>query len=213
MESRTPFVKEVAKTIKERHGNESGSFIFGISGKWGEGKTRFLDELKEILEKDNSPFRVVDINPWKFSVDRISFLRNFLRTLYGKCDSENEDDLKQLDVDTSKNAIDWGRFVKFVVSLAVICLAFTYAPLFNFVVGLPTQWQFFLTVLFLPIVLAAVQSVVTVQKTDHAIVTLDKFDDLLGEILKRFQEAKKKIVVFVDDLCKGSDTYDTPLGL
>ncbi|HHT9138103.1 MAG TPA: KAP family P-loop NTPase fold protein, partial [Candidatus Wunengus sp. YC60] len=200
MDSRTPFVKEVAKVITERHGNESDSFIFGISGKWGEGKTRFLDELRKNLEKDSSSFRVVDINPWKFSVDRISFLRNFLRTLNGECDSSDRDNLKQLDVDTSENAIDWGRFAKFVGLFAVICLAFTYAPLFNFVVSLPAQWQFFLTVLLLPVILAAIQSVVTVQRTDHAIVTLDKFDDLLKKILKNFEVAGKKIVVFVDDL-------------
>ncbi|MBI2639547.1 MAG: hypothetical protein HYW90_01495 [Candidatus Sungbacteria bacterium] len=200
MDSRIPFVKEVAKVIIERHEKEGGSFIFGISGKWGEGKTTFLDELKKVLEKDNSSFKVVDINPWKFSVDRISFLRNFLRTLHGKCDLGGDDDLKQLDVDTSKNAIDWGRFLKFVVLFGVICWAFTYAPLFNFIIGLPAQWQFFLTVLLLPIVLAAVQGVVTVQKTDHAIVTLDKFDDLLKKILKNFEMAGKKIIVFVDDL-------------
>lgn len=200
MNSRTPFVKEVAKTITERHGNESGSFIFGISGKWGEGKTRFLDDLRAILEKDDSPFRVVDINPWKYSVDRISFLRNFLRTLYKKCDPENESDLKQLDVDTSENAINWRQFVKFVGLLAAACLAFTYAPLFNFVINLPPQIQFFFTVLLLPIVLAAVQGVITVQKTDHAIVTLDKFDDLLETILKQLKISMKKIVVFVDDL-------------
>jgi len=200
MNSRTPFVKEVAKTITERHGKESGSFIFGISGKWGEGKTSFLDELREALEKGNSPFRVVDINPWKFSVDRISFLRNFLRTLCKKCDPENESNLKQLDVDISANTIDWGRFVNFVLLLGVICGIFTYAPLFDFVINLSTQVKFFLTVLFIPIVLAAVQSVVTVQKTDHAIVTLDKFDDLLEGILEKVKENEYKIIVFVDDL-------------
>ena len=200
MDSRTPFVKEIAKTITERHGNESGSFIFGISGKWGEGKTRFLDDLRIALEKDVSPFRVVDINPWKFSVDRISFLRNFLRTLYEKCDAGNKDELRQLDVDSSENTIHWGNFVQFVVLFAVVCLAFTYAPLFNFVIGLPVQWQFFFTILLLPVVLAAVQGVVTVQKTDHAIVTLDKFDDLLEKILAQFRVNGKKVVVFVDDL-------------
>lgn len=199
-DSRAPFVKEIAKTITERHGNESGSFIFGISGKWGEGKTHFLDELRKTLEKESSPFKVVDVNPWKFSVDRISFLRNFLRTLYKKCDPANESELKQLDVDTSENAINWGQLVKFALMLGAICWAFTYAPLFNFVINLPTQVKFFLTVLFIPIVLAAVQSVVTVQKTDHAITTLDKFDNLLEGILERVKENEHKIVVFVDDL-------------
>ncbi|MDP3696409.1 MAG: P-loop NTPase fold protein [Candidatus Taylorbacteria bacterium] len=199
-DSRTPFVKEVAKTITERHGNESGSFIFGISGKWGEGKTRFLDELRKTLETGGSSFIVVDINPWKFSVDRISFLRNFLRTLYKKCDSENENGLRELDVDTSVNSIDWELFVKFVLPFGIACWVFTYAPLFNFIITLPKQMQFFLTVLFIPILLAAVQSVVTVQKTDHAITTLDKFDDLLERILGKIKFNDNKIVVFVDDL-------------
>jgi pantothenate kinase-related protein Tda10 len=45
MDSRLPFVKEVAKTIIKRHGEEGESFIFGISGKWGEGKTREVHPL------------------------------------------------------------------------------------------------------------------------------------------------------------------------
>ena len=54
--------------------------------------------------------------------------------------------------------------------------------------------------LLIPTALAIVQSVAVVQKTDHAIVTLDKFDDLLKEILEYYKNAGKKIAVFVDDL-------------
>lgn len=199
-DSRTPFVKEVAKTMTERHGNESGSFIFGISGKWGEGKTRFLDELRKTLETGDSSFIVVDINPWKYSVDRISFLRNFLRELNKKCASKSETDLRELDVDTSANSINWGRFVAFVLPLGIVCGIFAYAPQFKINITLNKELQFFLTVLFIPILLAAVQSIVTVQKTDHAITTLDKFDDLLDKILRIIRSNDKKIIVFVDDL-------------
>lgn len=200
MDSRTPFVKEVAKTIIERHGKENESFIFGISGKWGEGKTFFLNDLRKTLRDKDASFEIFDINPWKFSMDRISFLRNFLRTLYAKCDPSHENELRQLDVDTSTNDIHWGRFAVYVAVFTGICLVFTYTPLFNFVTSLSPQWKFLLLIVIMPIVLAAVQSATVVQRTDHAIVTLDKFDDLLQDILNKLRTQKKKIVIFVDDL-------------
>ena len=200
MDSRTPFVAEVAKTIVENHGKGSDSFIFGISGKWGEGKTRFLNDLRKKLKDDDSSFEIFDINPWKFSVDRISFLRNFLRTLYAKGDPGKEKELKELDVDTSESAIHWPRFACFFIVIVAICWAFTWGPLFAFVTGLSASWKFGLLVVIIPIFLAIVQGVTTVQKSNHAIVTMDRFDDLLGDILDQLRFKKKKVVIFVDDL-------------
>lgn len=200
MDSRSPFVKEVAKTITERHGKESGSFIFGISGKWGEGKTTFLDELKQNLEGKDSPFKVVDVNPWKFSVDRISFLRNFLRVLYESAGLNSKAALRDLDVDTSKSDIDWARFILFIINIAIVCFLFTQEPFFTFFTTLPSQWQFFFAVIIIPIFLALVQSVTVVEKTDHATATLDRFGDLFEDVLAKFKDAGKEPVVFVDDL-------------
>lgn len=200
MDSRTPFVEEVAKTIADRHGKETGSFIFGISGKWGEGKTSFLDELRTKLEADGSTLKVIDVNPWKFSVDRISFLRNFLRVLYEEAGLSGTSALRELDVDTSKSEIDWKRFSLFVFDIAIFCFLFTMEPFSTFFLALSPQWQFFFVVLLVPIFLALVQSVTVTEKTDRATSTLDKFNDLFGDVLKRFKEKDKELVVFVDDL-------------
>ena len=78
MKSIEKFAQEVANTIRKEHSNnDEGSFIFGISGKWGEGKTYFLGQLADQL----TDFEIIRINPWKFAGDRISFLRDFLRQL------------------------------------------------------------------------------------------------------------------------------------
>ena len=72
------FIVQVFNVINANHNKDpKESFIFGISGKWGEGKTRFL-ELLEIKLYDNG-YLVVWINPWKFSSDKIAFLRYFLK--------------------------------------------------------------------------------------------------------------------------------------
>lgn len=205
MDIRAPFVEEIAKTITDHHEKELGSFIFGISGKWGEGKTHFLEALRKKLEvadskADDSSFIVVDINPWKFSVDRMSFLRNFIRTLDKKCGSENQDILRQLDVDQSENEIRWRRSLTILAVFVLIGSLFFFKPFYDLVKGFPSPAKVFFTVAILPIVIAAVQSVVTVRRTDHAIATLDKFDDLLEKILQSFKAQRKKIIVFVDDL-------------
>src|SRR5258708_23989485 len=121
MDSRKYFVKQVADTIQKNHSKDkNGSFIFGISGKWGEGKTHFLDELQKELEEtenDSGKFKVFTINPWKFASDsdNTSFLRNFLKTLskgLGESCSV-ESDLKGLDFDTSETMVKWDGFIWF----------------------------------------------------------------------------------------------------
>ena len=47
IKSREKFVDQVANTIRSNHGKNNESFIFGISGKWGEGKTEFLNSLEK----------------------------------------------------------------------------------------------------------------------------------------------------------------------
>ena len=138
-DSRTPFIKEVARTILEHHGKESESFIFGISGKWGEGKTHFLNGLRDYLKEVDPSFEVFDINPWKFSTDRISFLRNFLITLYKKAYLDYESKLRVLDVDTSESDVHWGHLVKFTALLALGCLVFGYTLLFGYILSLMVE--------------------------------------------------------------------------
>ena len=81
MESRKCFVEQVASTILENHAKTDDSLIFGISGKWGEGKTYFLNDLSIEIKKHDPSFENLWINPWKFASDKISFLRAFLAEL------------------------------------------------------------------------------------------------------------------------------------
>lgn len=205
MDSRIPFVKQVAKTIIENHAKYEESFIFGISGKWGEGKTRFLGDLNKELQQEDGSFEIFDINPWKFSTDKISFLRNFLKIFSKKIVTWTEDDLKSLDFDTSKTDILWGRFIWLILSLFIIGGIYVYlggttpqfiAKLNSFI----SQWKLLITILLAPFLLAIIGEIVVVQKSDRAVSTLDKFDDLLNTLLKRLSDENKKIIVFVDDL-------------
>src|SRR5258708_328778 len=209
MDSRKYFVKQVADTIQKNHSKDkNGSFIFGISGKWGEGKTHFLDELQKELEEtenDSGKFKVFTINPWKFASDsdNTSFLRNFLKTLskgLGESCSV-ESDLKGLDFDTSETMVKWEGFNWFIIDL-LIWGKFFYSlnnlssEFHTFVVG----WKPIITLVLIPIFLAIIGKFFTIQRSNHAISTIDQFDDLLIKIIEAFSEEKKKIVVFVDDL-------------
>jgi len=59
-----PFAKRVASVIKRMDVKES--VVFGIYGKWGSGKTTFLNFLTHYLNTDNSVI-IVRFNPWWFS--------------------------------------------------------------------------------------------------------------------------------------------------
>lgn len=84
MKSRDKFIKQVSSNIRRNHGKEeNSSFIFGISGKWGEGKTTFLKDLQKDLNQNNE-FRIIWISPWKYGNDKIALLRNFLKEIKPK---------------------------------------------------------------------------------------------------------------------------------
>ena len=79
MKSRTQFIIQVKKKIVGEHSRgDKASFIFGLSGKWGEGKTKFLEELAIKLKRSGFE-KPIWVSPWKYGDDRISFLRNFLK--------------------------------------------------------------------------------------------------------------------------------------
>ena len=210
MESTQYFVKQVANNINKNHAKDrDGSFIFGISGKWGAGKTRFLKELtKELEDKEDdvgNKFKIVTINPWKFASDNdnISFLRNFLKTLFFGLENKSkvEEDLKSLDFDTSETTINWGAFLVFIIVLCIL------GNFFHTLDSTRTQFHLFLldwksviTLILIPIFLTIIGNLFTVQKSNHSVSTIDDFDAILNKIVDTFLEEKKKVVIFVDDL-------------
>ncbi len=69
---RFPLAKKVAEMISDFSGKES--FVIGIEGKWGAGKTSFINLVLTQLDPDNIVY--FTFNPWNFS-DESSLLRDF----------------------------------------------------------------------------------------------------------------------------------------
>ena len=61
--SRGPLVELCAKTLSSTIRN-GRSFVIGLSGPWGSGKTSFLNLLDERLRSDKRPPTIVKFNPW-----------------------------------------------------------------------------------------------------------------------------------------------------
>ena len=59
-----PFAQRIANVIKNMEVKES--VVFGVYGKWGSGKTTFLNFLTYYL-KDDESITIVKFNPWWFS--------------------------------------------------------------------------------------------------------------------------------------------------
>jgi len=74
---REKFIKDLYKEIKSLPFDHS--FVFGLYGSWGEGKTSILNLLKRKLVGDEN-LLVLDFNPWYFK-DEESILRGFYNQL------------------------------------------------------------------------------------------------------------------------------------
>lgn len=203
IKSREKFVDQVANTIRSNHGKNNESFIFGISGKWGEGKTEFLNSLEKKL---NLKFEIVNINPWKFATDKISFLRYFVTNLPSSkinllkrirvfINRENTRD--KIYYDFSENVIHGGWFLFILLTIIwIFVMQIGYSGFLEFSTDSNFKWIF--AILLLPIILSLVGKMVSSQKGSKSIETLDKFDKYLDDKLNNYNG--KDILVFVDDL-------------
>ena len=61
----TIYADSISSNIKDVVGNKR-SFVFGIEGSWGSGKTSFINMVKARL-KNHKEIRIVDFNPWMSS--------------------------------------------------------------------------------------------------------------------------------------------------
>lgn len=69
---RYPLATRIAAMISAFAGKES--FVIGVEGKWGSGKTSFINLILSQLDKNNIVY--FTFNPWNFS-DEPSLLRDF----------------------------------------------------------------------------------------------------------------------------------------
>jgi hypothetical protein len=202
--SREKFVDEVVRSIATSDEKE-GAFIFGISGKWGEGKTYFLDSLKDELEKSNiSSMKVVQLNPWKFAHADNSIFRELLRQiteLHSNWFKRNilKHKLQVLYHDVSKKKINWrATLIATCVFLAAGILYKYPLPFLLSTKTLVSQNKTLFTLLLIPVLLGVANSITTSQSSTKAVSTRDKFDELIKKVLKDLD--LDKVVVYVDDL-------------
>jgi len=75
---RMPFVDLIAIKIRETETVDQ-SFAIGIVGKWGSGKTTFMDTLRDKFRDDPGVIQI-SFNPWK-SANSTGFTKSFFKTL------------------------------------------------------------------------------------------------------------------------------------
>jgi hypothetical protein len=212
LKNRDAFVKQVALTMRERHGTDSESFVFGISGKWGEGKTRFLDDLEGEL---GPAFLVVRVEPWKYAADKISLLRSFLRSVYEALPwwrrrlaglvarFRRHRSLSEMTYDTSRTRISWGN-----AALAMAALVAAYWAYKSLLPAAVHDWmsanKTFLVLLAIPVAVPALAKLTVNETSSKSVATLDEFEDLLKDLL--VGAVGRKMVVFVDDLDRVSES-------
>lgn len=203
--SRGRFVAEVVKSIETSDGQDE-AFIFGISGKWGEGKTTFLKSLKEKLEAcESTKMRVVELRPWKYAyADDDSLLRELLRQMLRLHTNPLRRwwlsrQLDGLYHDVSKKQINWSVTLAAAVTLAGLGLLYKYPPaLLHDVATFIQENKALVTLLLIPVLLGVANAVTTSQSSTKAVSTRDKFDGLLSQLLEKL--SIDKVVVYVDDL-------------
>ena len=92
---RWPFSQRIAQTIAARR--DPSSFVVGIFGEWGSGKTTVLNFIEKELSKFDSVI-CIRFNPWRF-VDEVHLLGNFFNTLQdvlGKCIASRKKEIGEL---------------------------------------------------------------------------------------------------------------------
>lgn len=202
--SRDRFVDEVVNSIAASDGQDE-AFIFGISGKWGEGKTFFLKKLRTELEKCTSPeIKVIELNPWKYAHTDDSILRELLRQMLRLQTNPVKRwlltrKLQGLYHDVSKNKINWTMTITAALVLSILSLLYKYPPdalqgTHDFIVKNKTL----VTLLFIPVLLGLANTVTNSQSSTKAVSTRDKFSELFDELMKNLPV--EKVVVYVDDL-------------
>ncbi len=74
---RVPLAKKIASLISQY--TEHESFVIGIDGPWGSGKTSFVNLINEQLQTDETII-LVEFNPWNFS-DQNELIKEFFNGL------------------------------------------------------------------------------------------------------------------------------------
>lgn len=207
MNSRDEFVRQVAQAITEaqKDATRNESFIFGLSAKWGEGKTTFIEQL---LDRLGDEWVRVDVNPWKFSDNKITFLQAFLIELISKsadCKIKKEDILQTKNETTlawNKKAVSlWLSVAVYLVLTALIAYLASMqldsgANLLPG--GVATILQAGITFVLGTVLVPLLSRTATATISDRATTTLIEFNEKFKDIVDSYGD--KKLLIVVDDL-------------
>ena len=86
---RASLVEHVAKAIQKKCESEHDSLCIGIYGKWGEGKTSFVNMLKNRLLADGGKDNIylANFNPWIINDER-GLIKDFFKVIAGNVDEK-----------------------------------------------------------------------------------------------------------------------------
>ncbi|MCY1704300.1 KAP family P-loop NTPase fold protein [Deinococcus sp. SL84] len=92
--NRKPFARRLANTIVRRQSTES--FVIGLYGAWGEGKTTVLDYMDEVLTEFPDTI-LVRFNPWLFNSDE-ALVKALIDAIDSEIGSQLEDSEKKQEL-------------------------------------------------------------------------------------------------------------------
>ncbi len=106
------FYAEKVQKIIQHHSNNPNPLTIGIYGKWGSGKTSFLNLIKDQLEyfthyNKQNEYLIYEFNPWRYSTSDemiFDFFDGLAKRFFVKTDSLNQV--------IGKNIIKYSRYLK-----------------------------------------------------------------------------------------------------
>lgn len=165
------------KTLIQSNSDNSSPLVIGIYGKWGEGKTSFLNLIKkdiDIFKKDKNQKGILkyNFNPWRYGNEE-EILLDFYRGLYSLLNLEENDNVKK----AGKLILKYSRYLQ---SLRI-----------SSTVGVPEVFGG--TISYEPE--KALKALGEDLKGEE--LSLESIVEKINEYL---QKSKYKIIVFIDDL-------------
>lgn len=206
---RGSFVDTIVKTIE----SADEGFNFGISARWGEGKSSILKQLKpKLIEKG---YKVLEFQPWKYSQDSISVKRKFIIDINNQLGKPQEvtefyqGTEKETPIPFKKKAVTLLKKVGYwfltsvVVSILFVLLLKGIKTLFNLNFSVTDT---FLHNIFIPGLVGLIPIInevlaITLKQAVPKVESAEQFEEKFNEAIKEImKEEPKGIIIFVDDL-------------
>lgn len=209
---RESYVDVILETIE----SSDEGFNFGISARWGEGKSTILELLEPRLV--NAHYKVIKFSPWKYTQDQISVKRKFIIDIYNDVgiDEEKNQDLygstetpKRIGffekVKSAYDKVSVGILLFIISSLAFALLLWLYKLLFDLTFSIRDEFLKNILIPFLAGFAGVLHSAFNIEvlNKNPKIESAEQFEDKFKIAIDKVFEDKpetKKVVIFIDDL-------------